>query len=161
MALDYSILGRKNEHYFDSGFDETRKVRAIDLLSKSMTGIDMVDFEGVLVTKEYVARPDLISLAIYGSDKYADIICKVNGISNPFELNEKMVLLCPRIDEAIAAQNLAIEKNSFVNNPKEDSILNINNNNKKQVNEKRSPIESTILDNNYIIFDDIKGLVFY
>lgn len=47
------------------------------------------------VTKEYIARPDLISLDAYGDDMFADVICKLNGISNPFELNEGMKLIVP------------------------------------------------------------------
>lgn len=48
-----------------------------------------------VVTKEYIARPDLISLDAYGDSMFADIICKLNGISNPFELNEGMYLIIP------------------------------------------------------------------
>jgi hypothetical protein len=47
------------------------------------------------VTKEYIARPDLISLDAYGDGMFADIICKLNGVSNPFELNEGMKLIIP------------------------------------------------------------------
>ena len=48
-----------------------------------------------LVSKEYIARPDLVSLDAYGTTGYADIICKINGISNPFELNEGMEIIIP------------------------------------------------------------------
>jgi hypothetical protein len=47
------------------------------------------------VTEEYVARPDLISYDAYGDDMFADVICKLNGISNPFELNIGMNLIIP------------------------------------------------------------------
>ena len=47
------------------------------------------------VTKEYIARPDLISLDAYGDGMFTDIICKLNGVSNPFELNEGMKLIIP------------------------------------------------------------------
>jgi hypothetical protein len=45
-----------------------------------------------------VARPDLISLATYNDASYADLICKLNGISNMFELNEDDVIVIPTYD---------------------------------------------------------------
>lgn len=50
------------------------------------------------VTRDYIARPDLISKDVYDTDRYADILCKLNGISNPFELNEGMKILIPSSD---------------------------------------------------------------
>lgn len=47
------------------------------------------------VTEEYIARPDLISLDAYGDTMFGDVICKLNGISNPFELNEGMLIILP------------------------------------------------------------------
>lgn len=47
------------------------------------------------VTEEYIARPDLISYDAYGDEMFADIICKLNGIGNPFELNVGMKLILP------------------------------------------------------------------
>ena len=47
------------------------------------------------VTSDYIARPDLISYDAYGDSMFADIICKLNGISNPFELNVGMKLIIP------------------------------------------------------------------
>ena len=48
-----------------------------------------------VVTDEYVARPDLLSLHVYGTVNYADVLCKLNGISNPFELNDGMYIVAP------------------------------------------------------------------
>lgn len=50
------------------------------------------------VSKAHVARPDLISRIMYGTETYGDFICKVNGISNPFELNEGDVLIIPSLN---------------------------------------------------------------
>ena len=49
----------------------------------------------IRVSKLHIARPDLLSYQLYGSDIYGDLICKINGISNPFELNEGMILVIP------------------------------------------------------------------
>lgn len=144
----------------------------LDLLSKSIynntdTEYDwdnlFVNAKPIIVTKEYIARPDLISLYAYKTDEYADLICKLNGISNPFELNENMILLLPsrdRLDELVnKSSNVASEfvKSSEMNT---DNICQIEKTNKKLLNQKRSPNEATLNDNNYIINKDL-GLVFY
>ena len=43
-------------------------------------------------------RIDLISLAAYGTDEYADILLKYNGISNPFTINTDDILYIPTLD---------------------------------------------------------------
>lgn len=50
------------------------------------------------VSKSHIARPDLISRIMYGTEMYGDFLCKVNGISNPFELNEDDVLIIPNLN---------------------------------------------------------------
>ena len=52
-------------------------------------------FRNVRVNSDYIARPDKLSNDIYGVDMYGDILCKVNGIANPFELNEDDILVIP------------------------------------------------------------------
>lgn len=59
---------------------------------------DEFDFKIIQVTEDYIARPDLISIAAYGDSDFTDIICKINGISNPFELNEGDILVIPSYD---------------------------------------------------------------
>lgn len=91
--LDYSVLNRKTEI-------------ASDYLGEQI--YNMLDFTFAIpqsysynifnVTEEYIARPDLVSYDAYGDAMYADIICKLNGISNPFELNEGMKLIIPTPD---------------------------------------------------------------
>lgn len=132
-----------------------------DLLTKTIDDEKNWNANVVIVNKYYVARPDLISLAIYGDDKYADIICKINGISNPFELNEDDVLLIPNINylnECLSKQRVPSE---IISNPKKDFIQPIDVNNKqKKKNELRSPNEQTIGESNYVI-DKSLGIVFY
>jgi hypothetical protein len=50
------------------------------------------------VEDEYVARPDLLSYDLFGDERYAEIICKLNGISNPYELAEGEYIVIPEID---------------------------------------------------------------
>lgn len=58
-----------------------------------------VNFNRYIVDKNYIARPDLISKMMYGDERYGDIICKINGISNPFELNEGMRIVVPAVED--------------------------------------------------------------
>ena len=62
------------------------------------------------ITDDYNDDPDMcpnhVLLAIgvflrrmeYGTEIYGDFLCKVNGISNPFEINEDDVLIIPNLN---------------------------------------------------------------
>lgn len=154
--LDYTLL--KNKPSIDINNEN-----GIDLLYKTLNYVDDGSYRGhfIHVNKYYVARPDLISLACYGEDKYGDIICKLNGISNPFELNENMILFIPTMEYI----NFIIDRTSHnkITEKIEDNNLIANSNRigaQKQKNEKRSPSQQLVGDTNYII-DKSLGVVFY
>ena len=112
----------------------------------------------IIVNKYYIARPDLISLAVYGSDEYADLICKYNGISNPFELNENDVIVLPQYHEF---QNLIDTVNNTTSELVNDDVSdNINYSSNKKKSDRRSPAQTTTGDKNFII-DKSLGVVFY
>lgn len=46
-----------------------------------------------MTTIEQQMRPDLISIAEYGSDEYTEDILKLNGISNPFSMQSGQILM--------------------------------------------------------------------
>ena len=50
------------------------------------------------IPRQYEMRPDLISTAVYKDSKYAELILKFNGISNPFTLLEGDYILIPSLD---------------------------------------------------------------
>ena len=133
----------------------------LDLLSKTFNS-ELGYFSTIaIVNKYYVARPDLISLAMYGDDKYADILCKINGISNPFELNEDDILIIPHIEYLNDCINKQRVPSEIIKDPKKEYIQPIDINNKqKKRNENRSPNEQVVGDSNYII-DKSLGIVFY
>lgn len=121
----------------------------------------------IIVSKDYIARPDLLSLAAYGVDDYADIICKVNGISNPFELAEDDIILIPDLefcqecvkqDESTASElaedivDKLSSSNNIINNQTTVTL--------KKESDRRSPNEQTEGNSNYIL-DKSLGLVFY
>lgn len=56
-----------------------------------------IQYSVIRVSKSHVARPDLISRIMYGTERYGDFLCKLNGISNPFEINEGDVLIVPSL----------------------------------------------------------------
>lgn len=180
--LDYNILSQKKKV---TVLKDNKPIEMIDLLSNTYRNYNINEGKFIIVNKYYIARPDLISLACYGDDKYADIICKVNGISNPFELNEDMLIFIPSMTEisnlyvgGIASSDildsyLANSKSSRrnKNNKKYQSLQEQVNktvetigkrktNNQKLKNERRSPSEQVITDNNYYI-DRSLGLVIY
>lgn len=67
----------------------------IHLGAMTYTLPDHLDYQIFRVDAGHVARPDLISLAYYGSDRYGDLICKLNGIANPVEINEGDIIMLP------------------------------------------------------------------
>lgn len=151
--LDYKILNTKPS--ISENGDEY-----MDLLANNYKVTDEVpNGTFVTVTENYVARPDLISQAMYGTDDYADIICKYNGISNPFELNKDDLLFIPNM-EFVSECVRAVNKPST--RVKENNKLNIvvNNDHRKKLNEKRTANELTVNNENYII-DKSLGIVFY
>lgn len=70
----------------------------VNLLDKTFVIPDEFNYNVVEITKEYIARMDLLALHIYGNARYQDLLCKLNGISNPFELNEGTLIVCPDIN---------------------------------------------------------------
>ena len=91
MALNYSVLGFKP--LMSIGENKEDKIK--DLLCRTWRNdVSPYPVNPVYVTETYKCRPDLISLAVYGSDEYGDLICKYNGIS-PFEINEGMTIYTP------------------------------------------------------------------
>jgi len=154
--LDYNLLNNKPSIEIDNE-------NGIDLLYKTLNYVDDGSYRGhfIQVNEYYVARPDLISLACYGEDKYGDIICKLNGISNPFELNENMIIFIPTMEYI----NYIIDRkgrNKTTEKIEDDNLIAHNNiiGAQKQKNEKRSPSQQLVGDTNYII-DKSLGVVFY
>ena len=73
--------------------------KIIDLLGKNFVIPDTFSYRLIKVGNDMVARPDLLSWQLYSDDSYGDLICKLNNISNPFEFNEGMTLICPVPDD--------------------------------------------------------------
>ena len=157
MALEYLTL--LNKPVIKIKDKEGNIQTWIDLLPKTADSIfNESQGQKCIVNRYYVARPDLISLAFYGTDKYADIICKVNGISNPFELNENDMLDIPALEtvQFYSRPN----KNASDLITKDSSITQPKKSKQKELNKKRSPNEQIVGDKNYVL-DKSLGLIFY
>jgi hypothetical protein len=145
--LDYKTqITRNGETYYD-------------LMSKSFNYTNNIEGAFLIVNKYYVARPDLISLALYGSDEYADVICKINGISNPFEINENDLIFYPNPEYLTECYKYYGDESSFIES-EEDELTKREKNYQKSINETRSPNEQIVGDKNFTI-DKSLGLVFY
>ena len=178
--LDYNILSHKPEI---TVVKDGKYVTYKDLSVNINNQLNYNKGSFVVVEQEYIARPDLISLAIYGDDKYADLLCKINGISNPFELNKNMIIYAPDIylvSKSFKGSNLTsdvLDEFKSLNKTKTNSKSNYTINQttsqnseetiskqkkklQKYKNERRSPGDQTVLDKNYII-DKTLGVVIY
>lgn len=105
------------------------------------------------VTEQYIARPDLISYDAYGTNIYTDVICKLNGISNPFELNTGALLILPT-HEYISDFTHNVRDNDKKSNSDKDKPIN------KQKSQKRKANETIIGDHRFKI-NSVDGIVIY
>lgn len=64
------------------------------------------------LTKTYCMRPDLVANAAFDSTENMELILKVNGISNPFTINEDDILIIPTQDQLTSIVKPAISNYS-------------------------------------------------
>jgi hypothetical protein len=128
--------------------------KIVNLLDKTFRIPQEFSYNVVEITSDYIARMDLLSKQLYGDIRYQDVLCKLNGISNPFELNEGMILVIP------SPENIM----DFMKTPLNSECDGINDNKNKPVaknkTEKRKPNEAIIGDARFKI-DKERGVVIY
>lgn len=146
--LSYSILNFKNTIHSDF-LDE----KVYNLLDKTFEIPQHYTFNIFEVTKEYIARPDLIAYDAYGDTMFGDVICKLNGISNPFELNEGMKLIIPSPEHIL---DFAVKPNIKENEDYAEYIIPI----AKSKNNKRQANEAIVGDSRFKI-DSATGIIIY
>ena len=154
--ISHTVLKNKNILYSD-----WLQENIINLGDSTFNIPSSYEYEILEVTERYIARPDILSKDIYGDTIYSDLLCKLNGISNPFELNVGMILVIPSPDSIM----------NFMYKPSasecDTSIYTGDANNKlssspiaKQKNEKRKANEAVIGDSRFKI-DKTRGVVIY
>ena len=107
------------------------------------------------VTEGFIGRMDLISKQVYGDTKYQDVLCKLNGISNPFELNAGTVVVLPDISY--------IDDFYYYESPEErdpESNEAANKPDAKSKKEKRKPNEAVIGEKRFKIDPNRKVIVY-
>lgn len=109
------------------------------------------------VTFEYVARPDIICHKYYGNTDCVDIICKLNGISNPFELNEGDILILPSttdLNRFIYTQDTIEAQDNSPSNPITHTPA------PKAKNQKRKANEAVIGDTRFRIDKENRAVIY-
>lgn len=126
----------------------------VNLLDKTFFIPDKFNYNVIEVPKECVARMDLIAKQIYGNSAFSDILCKLNGISNPFELNEGDMIVCPSVSD--------IGKFYYFELPSEKDEMseNLNKPIPKGPKEKRKPNEAVVGDKRYKVDRANKVIVY-
>jgi hypothetical protein len=126
----------------------------VNLLDKTFFIPNKFNYNVIEVPKECVARMDLIAKQIYGNSAFSDLLCKLNGISNPFELNEGDMIVCPSVSD--------IGKFYYFESPSEKDEMseNLNKPIPKGPKEKRKPNEAVVGDKRYKVDRANKVIVY-
>lgn len=124
----------------------------INLLDMTFVIPDSYNYNIFEVTDNYIARPDLISYDAYSDTMYTDVICKLNGISNPFELNKGIKLILPSPEDIT---RFIVRPSKEEQESNEDYIPVA-----KTIKDKRKPSEALINDSRFKI-DKTKGIIIY
>jgi hypothetical protein len=149
--IRHTVLNNKKEI-----FSEWLQESIINLNDPTFNIPSNYDYEILEVTEKYIARPDLLSKDIYGDALYSDLVCKLNGISNPFELNAGTLLVIPSPDCIMDFMKIPSvnECDSNINNDNMGKPIS------KPKNVKRKANESVIGDQRFKI-DKVNGIVIY
>lgn len=91
----FSTNLQNKEIYHSEYLDED----IVDLLGRTYTIPDSYQCQIIQVDPGYEGRMDLVSDKLYGDDIYSDIINRLNGPGNPFEVNEDTYMVVPMIDD--------------------------------------------------------------
>lgn len=127
----------------------------INLLDKTFVIPNKFEYSTMEITEDFVARMDLVSKYIYGTEKYQDLLCKLNGISNPFELNEGTIIIIPEYE--YLPDFYFFEKNS---DKEQENTENTTVPKAKKKKEKRKPNEAIIGDKRFKIDTSRKVIVY-
>lgn len=147
--MQYSVLNFKKD--FHSDYLGEKMYNLLDFTFEIPKTYSYNTFQ---VTRDYIARPDLVSYDAYGDTMFADVICKLNGISNPFELNEDMILILPSPEDILNFAVMPSNKDNDENWGRSDKS------GPKFKNQKRQANEAIVGDVRFKI-DTTKGIIIY
>lgn len=149
MLINSILEGKPSKVHKSSGEE------MIDLAAQTFVWPRDFEFQIVEVSEDIEARPDIISQNVYGTDKYGDLICKINDIRNPFELSAGTILIIPEVNylKDFFTREV-IDFGDFGDKPSEDKPR------PKRKNERRRPNEAVIGDVRYKI-DKSSRIIYY
>jgi len=150
--LNNSILSNKNIRYSSKW-----KEQIIELFGETYQLPEDFTYRIITVSPEHVARPDLIAKIMYDNTAYGDLICRLNGISNPFELNEGVELIIPDITDVDNFLMPASDVDDIEDNPEDPRVIKPV---AKKRKEKRAPNEAIIGDSRFKI-DKTSRVIIY
>ena len=146
--LFHTVLNNKKEIY-----SKWLNEPILNLVDSTFVIPQEYQYEILEVSDRYISRPDLLAHDVYGDTLYTDLLCKLNGISNPFELNKGMLIIVPSPDCIMDfMKTVSIEE-------MDDSIGNSKPLPKKKT-EKRQPNEAILGDYRFKI-DKTRGIIVY
>ena len=99
-------------------------VQLIDLTESIFnTTIQVTILRSVVVTPEFEGRPSYLSKVVLGDSNLLDLLCAINGISNPLMIQAGMIILVP---DVTSLQNAIVDLNadSNVQNNQAMQLLN-------------------------------------
>jgi hypothetical protein len=146
--LSYTVLNNKQIIHSDWLNDDV-----LNLNDQTFRIPQSYQYEIIELTERYVARPDILSLDVYGDSMYSDLLCKLNGISNPFEMNKGMLVIIPSPDSIMDFMNLPSSEDSDIITDTDKPII-------KTKKSKRKANEAVLGDSRFKI-DKQKGIVIY
>ena len=129
----------------------------IDLLSQTFIYPTDFEYRVAEITDATESRPDILSYNMYGDDKYGDIICKLNGISNPIEMSAGTIVIIPTVDSI--SRFFTTETEDFDDFNEKDQLENTMPTPKRK-NERRKPNEAVMGDVRYKI-DKANKIIYY
>ena len=149
--ISYPVMS--NKVYSTEGFSGENHY---DLLYQTFRIPKDFKYNVYVVTDEYVARPDLLSLHVYGTVNYADVLCKLNGISNPFELNDGMYIVAPGANDIPLFYTIDHSKEDAIQSGVTIDAKKL----QKKKNETRKANEQVVGDRNFRIDRNSKIVIY-
>ena len=149
--ISYPVMS--NKVYSTEGFSGENHY---DLLYQTFRIPKDFKYNVYVVTDEYVARPDLLSLHVYGTVNYADVLCKLNGISNPFELNDGMYIVAPDANDIPLFYTIDHSKEDAIQSGVTIDAKKL----QKKKNETRKANEQAVGDRNFRIDRNSKIVIY-
>lgn len=146
------IISNKQNRY-SKRFQESM----MDLFGVTYVLPESFSYRAIEVSPEHVARPDLVSKILYDTTIYGDLICRLNGISNPFELNEGDVLIVPEYQDL---EKFLAYADAEENIEDTDKDIRESKPSYKKPKEKRAPNEAIIGDARFKI-DKTNRVIIY